>query len=242
MFRDSQSFHNITLNQVQRFFKQISGQKLLDGITINNIFCVYTQSNDNTLECLKQEKNIGRFNIQILEYDNEYKSVSSVDNKDRLAGLAKCGNYGLEKARVDCDYLFLIESDLIVYDYFLLFKLYKSFSEVENLACVSPLIFLDINHDCFYDTLCFKNLDGSQWTNHKPWSPNLNKYIKYVDMSCVGSCSLINQEVLSKGINFGDNGYLTLCKQIIDLKKKIVVNKECRIYHPSNNSICGRWI
>lgn len=242
MFRDSQTFCGKPINQIPRFFRQINEQELPPHIIINDVICVYTKSNDDTEKALEQKKNSSIYNVEIYNCDNTYSGVISITDKNRLMGLSKCANVGFEKAKKDCDYLFLIESDLIIYNSLLIYNLLNTFSELDNVGCVSPLVFLDTKRECFYDTFCFRSQDGKMWTNNKPWCIDFDKCEKYIEMSCVGSCSLINKEVLSKNIDFGNRGYLDFCEKIIKEKKKIIVNKDCVIYHPSKQNINGRWI
>lgn len=238
LFRQSQVWENRFINQAPRFFNQIARQELgFKDIQIGKIVCVYTESADNTLEVLEQEKNRGRFNIQIVEHGSNYSSVKSVVDKTRLVELSSCGNAALENAKDDCDYILHVESDLLIYDEFLIARLYNAFNKIDKLGVISPLVFVDINYQVFYDYYVFRTLDGVQWRNEYPWTRDFNKHEQYIPMSSVGSCALIKADLVRDGCNFGENAFMNLCSEVIKRDYKVFCDKRLYIYHPFSNQI-----
>lgn len=245
LFRDSETWCNRKIFQVSTFFNQIASQELLiknKEIEIGKITCVYTESKDDTFKYLEQEKNRGRFNIEIIHHGSNYNAVKSSASADRISELSACGNVGLENSKSDCDYIFWIESDILIYDNFLLLKLLQAFDKIDKLGAISPLILLDINYTYFYDCYIFRELNGSPWRNKWIWSDDFNDHNQYILMSSIGSCALIKADLIRQGCSFKNNAFLNLCKEIREKEYKIYCDKRAFIFHPSKNGLIGqRW-
>lgn len=242
LFRDSEIWHGRLISQTSRFFSQLTQQRLTDGIEIGKVVCIYTYSEDDTLKKLEQEKNKGIFDVEIIEHGSNYGAVKSIVNQERLRELSSCGNVALESAKDDCDYIMFCESDLIIYDIFLLSKLFLAFDKIDNLGIIAPLIFLDTNYLWQYDSFIFRSDNGSQWKNNYPFSYDFNKYPQFVPMSSVGSCTLIKADLIRSGVSFKDNAYLNLCKEIREKNHKVYCDKRSFVYHPSFLLLNQRWI
>ena len=245
MFRDSQIWGGRLISQVPRFFNQITTQELLirnKEIEIGKIICVYTESKDNTLEKLEQEKNKGRFNIEIIEHGSNYNTVKSSASAERITELSSCGNIGLENSKNDCDFIFWVESDIIIYDNFLLLKLLRAFDKIDKLGIISPIILLDTNNTYFYDTYVFRSLDGSQWRNKWIWSDDFNDHNQYIPMNSVGSCGLIKADLIREGCSFKNGAFINLCKEVKLKEFGVYCDKRTFIYHPSSILLSQRWV
>lgn len=242
LFRDSDLWHGRKIFQVQRFFNQIASQQLLNQIEINKIVCVYTESNDDTFKLLEQEKNKGKFNIDIIKHGSNYQTVKSSASIDRIRELSHCGNVGLESAKENSDYILHVESDILIYDTFLLYKMYDAFSIIDKLGAIAPLILLDINYTYFYDCFVYRDTDDCQWRNKWNWGDNFFDDEQYISMNSVGSCVLLKSDLIRQGCSFKDYAFINLCKEIKSMEHRVCCDKRLFVFHPSNNGLLGqRW-
>lgn len=247
MMRDSMVWHKYLINQVPRFFNQLDKQILIYNPHlgeaerfIGDVFVAHNDSKDNTLEILTQEKNSGSrtYNVHILEYTGKVGEIRSTGESSRIDDLSRVADTVLEKAREDCDYVMFVESDLIIYDEFLLTKLVDILESDDKIGAVSPLPFVDTKRDIFYDCFVFRDLDGTKWTNQPPWSKEFNSHPELLELSSMGSCVLMRADLIrDNDLRFDGGAFINLCRQIRKLEYKCVTSKKCFIYHPSSNGI-----
>ena len=241
-FRDSIIWQNRYINQVGRFFSQLKNQRLLNILEIDKIACVEGNSQDNTYEILEQEKNKGDFNITLIKEESNNKSVGSFTTKERISTLSRCKCLGLDAIKDDCDYILCIESDLIIYDNFFLYKLLEAFNKIDKLGIIAPIITLDSVPVYFYDTWAFRDKKCNKWNNYWVWNQDYVDSIQYIEMTSIGSCSLIKADLVRSGCSFGEGDYPQMCSDILKSGHKVFCDKRLHIYHPcSNNLINMRW-
>jgi len=242
-FRDSMIWNNRLINQVGRFFSQLNEQNLLGKAKINKIACVEGNSIDNTYESLLQYKDLNKhLNVNIIKEESTNRSVGSFTTKERIGVLSRCKCLALDCIKDDCDYILCIESDLIIYDEFFLYHLLGAFDKIDKLGIIAPIITLDTIPIYFYDTWAFRDKNGQKWNNYWVWNQDYIDNVRYIEMTSIGSCSLIKADLIRNGCSFGDGDYPNMCKNIIDAGYKVYCDKRTNIFHPcSNNLINMRW-
>lgn len=225
MFKDSQLWHNRKINQVERFLEQVSKQ------TFQNfeLHALIGKSSDSTEKDLFSLKDSRTF----LYKENKEYSSKVISNLIRIKDSSRAANYLLDKVRNKASEYFWIESDLI-FDEFLLEKLLEGRKFFDIIA---PMVILE-KHDIFYDIWGFLDKNNISVGN-KFHKKNLEKYTQ---LHSVGSVTVINGNIINKGINFGDNGFRNLCQQALSYNAKIAVDSTQTVVHPGKEHIEERWI
>lgn len=232
MFRDSVEWAGIKINQVERFRDQILSDPLFNQ---TQFLLLEGDSSDATYHQLNKLTHEYP-NIELIKKDIKSNFVGSLDNKDRIQNLASLGDTLLDL--VDSEYLIWVESDLIHSN--LVTQLYCSML-TSGAAMVAPLVFLE-KHAAFYDTWGFRNIDGERWKLRAPFDNYFDIYKRFIPMSSVGSCAIINGAYIRNGCRFGDGAFPNLCEEITRIGGKIVVDKDVVVSHPGNRWINNRWI
>ena len=242
MCRDSQTWHNIQINQVSRYFKQIDAQKTFNQYKINKILISEGNSKDNTWKVLLKEGKV-RPNLHLIKKETSNLPVQSTGVAGRVKELSSVANEVIEQL-VDCDYIVWQESDLIILNEYLLLTMLDDFDKIENLGMVAPIVFSEVNHHVFYDTFIFRTLEDVRWTNGPPWSPAYNKYERYIPMNSIGSMAMIKSEIVKDGGRFGPvEGFVDLCRKCREMGLKVYADKAIHIYHPfKHGTIEGRAV
>ena len=233
MFKDSQLWNGYPINQVNRYIEQISNQ----DHNINN--CAYrflvAKSKDNTINDLHILSHV-LSSVEIYEESKVFtKAVAST--LDRIVNSSEAANYFLNLVRnIGKTYLW-IESDL-VFDNNLISNLSQGLNQFDIIA---PCVYMK-QHQWFYDTWGFINIDGSNIPNSYNSNYDTENINRYKEMQSIGSCALINGEIINSGINFGANGFRYLCGKARENGFKIGVDFNTRIYHPDSKQVANRWI
>lgn len=250
-FRDSMVWHDIKTNQVNKFFEQINQQSEFlksKGLDINfNLVLLENGSKDNTneviLENIKNNKN-ATF-IKLCENLTNIP-VGSNERKERFINLSKIGNVIIETAKqIDSDYIFWIESDLLLPDESTIYNLLQKIEEDENIGIVAPIIFIKNldNNIHFYDTWAYQSEDKTIWTDRYPYNEvYISSNERYIKMNSIGSCCLMKSKHM-ENVNFGKNCFRELCAKMKGEQKQIILDTKTVIWHPSDNGfIKQRWI
>jgi len=254
LFRDNMIWHGRYINQVKRFFTQLYQQQCgqHNSFCIPHIVVLEGGSQDNTLEQLQQYKqqievddcNKPLYNFTILQENKvTYGDIRSTAENTRIQELSKVGHRVMQEAAKDSDFVFWIESDLVIHDPYLIQKLCTVLIDNPSIGLIAPLIFLDTVRNYFYDTWAFRDIDGTQWTNKFPWSNSLKLHDNNIPMSSIGSCCLIRSSLVRDGINFEDGAFVQLCNNVRQANFEVVANKNMFVYHPSRGGLIhSRWI
>lgn len=238
MFRDSQVWCGQEINQVDRYFRQLMKQTC----GFKNITVVGMEGNsvDNTME--KLQEYVDMFpNVHIYNQTNEYDTVASIENDNRLKGLSRVGDMLISKVLQieDLDYVLWIESDLI-FDISLIKDLLFAASHYTQRDCIiAPMIYLD-KKGIFYDTWGFRELDGTRWTERHRERVALTNPLK--EMSSIGSCALIDANLLRCGVRFGQGAFVELCERARHIGGKVYVDVNTKVYHPGSHNLNKRWV
>jgi len=179
----------------------------------------------------------------LLKYDFEKEhKVESTDDQNRIKNLSFCGNKLLAEAS-NYDYVFWIESDILIYNDYLIERLLFSMKNTDGIGVVAPTIWLDTHRGTFYDVWGFQTLDREHWTNNPPYSHDYGLPGRLLEVNSVGSCCLIDCNLLKQDMNFGEGGIPELCKQAREEGFKIYVDRTLKVFHPSLfGYVENRWI
>lgn len=247
-FRDSQTWNGVFINQVNKFFSFIRNQQNINKDDLE-FFLLEGGSKDDTYKVLSEygfaSKLFSNKSIQIFQQEEENTNVASVVSEDRFKKLSKIGNKVLNAAKKsDNKYIFWMESDLIPPQNLLTELLsYTRENQWNKTLAIAPIPTFDWNgQHQFYDTWAFEGSKGEKWNNL-----DLFKLITYKDrlrpMNSIGSCALINAELLRKyDIDFGEGCFPELCKQGRQYGLNIYCDVGLKIAHPSNSYLNGRMI
>lgn len=248
LFRDSQIWHGYTINQVDRYFKQLKAQEDFLKSKFEKFngfiyFCGEKDSKDNTREALLKYQ-IKNPNIHIIDTERNSKSVEST--VDRVFGLSKVANSLLNPSlKIESDYTLWIESDIILNSDDIIFGLLEKLQEKKENASISPIIWTETfihNQKCFYDTWGFICENGTPWKNFYPFNINyILSNFRYLEMSSVGSCVLTKSSFIQEN-QFGTGAFREFCENITKSGGKIFADKYIEIYHPSQYYIEKRQI
>jgi len=238
LFRDSMVWNGFAINQVDRYFQQLYGQK---GINLaeTGFFLLEGDSRDNTMPRLLEYADRNR-NIFLLQQNAEYGAVASTEDGARIRSLSKLGHTVIELARENCEYILFVESDLIIRDN-LVSTLLQGIEDFPTCGMIAPIV-LSHNTQTFYDTWAFCNIDETRWSASPPYSDALQKFGRYVPMNSIGSCALIRTEAVKAGANFYEGAFVEFSKKIREVGYSVCVDKECIIEHPSTHFVNGRMV
>jgi GT2 family glycosyltransferase len=174
----------------------------------------------------------------LINKEASYDKVTSHISDDRFKSLSKIANTLLTKIKDECEYILWIESDLI-FDENLFKNLYNGIIETKS-AIIAPIPIITIREQQrLYDIWAFRNINGINLSRHYDFSESKSKY---VELSSVGTCAIINAEYVRKGCDFGEGCFPELCRQIREIGGKILVDTTTYVEHPGNKFVCGRWI
>lgn len=249
-FGDSVHWCGIPIDHVNKFFNQIESQvrsfnKINESELNPQIVVLENKSKDKTEEHLRFHQKLNP-NITFIKFFENYEEIkiASEGSERRYWILSLIGNVVLEVGKCfGSEYILWVESDLLMPDPETIYKLISKMDEDKSISILSPIIFIKLNESkVFYDTWGYESLDGSKWTNEPPYNQNLQKESRYLEMNSIGSCALMRSEAL-QGVNFGNNCFVELCKQIKNKNGKILLDKDLEIYHPSQYGFVEkRWI
>ena len=239
MFRDSQSWAGMDINQVERFFVQM-GSSSFKQKTELHLWLIEGDSVDNTPEKLLEHKelyekhgNIAATHLFLNERNKHFSLVCSTTNKDRIQGLSTLANSLIKRVELDdSDYVLWIESDFII-KADTIQRLIQVAERYEN-TIVATWPMDEMGN--FYDTWAFMRLDG------KKFNPSQNGGVGLIEMASVGSCALIPGSLIKKGCNFGFGAFPELCKRALDLGAMILCDTDNVILHPKSMVINNRAI
>ncbi len=238
LFRDSQVWCGREINQVDRYFKQLVKQTY--GFKNLTIVAMEGNSDDNTMEKLQGYSELFP-NIYIYNQTNEYDVVASVENDARLKGLSQVADILLGKVVQikDLDYVLWVESDLI-FDISLVKDLVFAANHYTERNCIiAPMVYLE-NRGIFYDTWGFRELDGTRWTEKHRERVALANPLK--EMASIGSCALIDADLLRCGVRFGQGAFVELCDRARKLGGKVYVDVNTKVQHPGQANLNRRWV
>jgi GT2 family glycosyltransferase len=229
MFRDSQMWHGHAINQVPRYFEQLSNQTVT-----GDIFCLEGNSEDNTAEELNKYKSDSVF---VYHKDNAAgTTVKSTADKHRIINLSTIANHLLDiiYKKNKYDYIFWLESDIIIRDNLLIEKLFDCFSENRQCGMVAPKVFLETKN-IFYDTWGFNGTNKKIVQKIEGFKYDQ----RYFVMDSVGTCALM----CCKNWDFGYEGFRTLSSQVKQANYNVYADVTCKVYHPSSfGNVKNRWI
>jgi len=240
-FRDSQNWHGFNINQVNKFFSSITNQENIDKNDLV-FFLLEGNSKDNTKEVIKSYQD--KLNINLLE-EQSTTNVGSIVSQERFKNLSRIGNLVLNKAKeLNPKYILWMESDLVPPPNMLseLLSWTKEHSWNKTF-CISPVPTFDINgQHQFYDTWAFEGSGGEKWNNLDLFKILSSKQ-RLRPMRSIGSCALINGELLTKyNLDFGEGCFPELCHQARTFGLSIYCDTSVKISHPSLNYISNRLI
>lgn len=240
LFRDSQRWNGIEINQVDLFFKNYNKQILNTDIELE-FFCLEGDSKDSTY--LKLEEYSKYFKINIIKCDVKGRAPCSDGGEDRRKLLSQIGNICLNSA-INYNLILWTESDLIPSEG-MIKQLLKDKEELnwKEIAAIAPTCTININgNNCFYDGWAYEGKDEQKWG--VPELEKFRKNHKYLEMKSVGCCALLNGMILRNNkIDFGQGNFPELCRNSIEKGYKIYCNTQLDIIHPSDRGeILGRWV
>lgn len=234
LFRDSQHWHGHAINQVDRYFKQLSSQ----GSYELEFHLVEGNSADDTYDKLTQYS--GHHKITLHKFEIAGSEVESTTNSVRLSNLSKIGNAALKSAlSTDSEYLLWIESDLIIGNNFLdsITKFVRS-SHWSGSLGVSPITTIG---PYFYDTWAFRSIDGHTFPSTIARGMFGTK--EYVPLRSFGCCALLNANNIRKyNLDFGNNCFRHLCETAFEANLTLWCDPTLFIAHPDSMNIASRWI
>lgn len=239
--RDNITYKGHSLNQVNRFFDQILSQSIRRYADIE-VFIEEGDSVDNTYEeLIKWRERLS--NLHILKYDtNTTQKIASRESQPRYKHLSHIGDVLLDYiiGQGNYNYLMWQELDLIIKDDQLIEKLLEGFGQ-EKIGVVSPMVKCDGGGltGKHYDTLCFRTPEGTRWSQTYNPPAILGKYI---EMGSIGSCCLVDYEVIERGRRFNSGCFMNFSKEVRDLGYNIVVRRDTTMFHPTNRCVDSRWI
>jgi hypothetical protein len=239
MFRDSQSWAGMDINQVERFFAQMAGLSLPQQTKLS-LWLIEGDSVDNTPEKLVEcgiaygkHTNIADVRLFLGEKNKHFSLVCSTTNKDRIQGLSTLADSLIKRVELeDNDYVLWIESDFII-KADTIRRLIRVAERYEN-TIVAPWPMDEMGN--FYDTWAFTGVDG------KKFNPSQKGGAGLIEMSSIGSCALIPGSLIKKGCNFGFGAFPELCKRALDLGAMILCDTDNVILHPKSMVINNRAI
>ena len=238
MFRDSQLWHGIPTLQVDNYISQL--------VSMNDdyeyiVYAAEGDSVDNTrerLEYYQEHLTEGTFNI--IDAPSAADVVGSVASNDRFAKLAAITNKIFDVVKnIEADYVFLVESDLIITNKDLVKILVEFIEGNPKVGIVAPQILYN-NHGeiCFYDTWGFRNTDDIM----VPDTINNHLNGQIVKMNAVGSCAIIRHSLIKDGVNLGTGGWPEMCRQIREKGFLAILYSALAVFHPTNVFIKNRWV
>lgn len=231
MFKNSQNWAGLYINQVDRYFFQMGYQT----IGKDNLQLILSEggSTDDTRNAIEsyQEK----FNIRLLK-DDGLAVQSSVDSAARFSKLASITDSLFNTSKeYDSEYTLLVESDIIIGSD-LIENLIAEFNNRPRAGIIAPVVLLEGNN-IFYDTCGFIDINGRNFTHHQVLPPN-----SLINVMSVGSCALIKSSLIHDGLNLGGQGWQTMNKQIIDRGFECLISTGNFVLHPGKHYINGRWV
>lgn len=241
MFRDSNNWHGININQVDSYFSNLRKQSKLNNISFK-FHCLEGDSKDNTLQTLEQYQKY--YDVNIIKYDIGGSAPSSCGSNERRKLLSDVGNRCLHSAlKDDTDLIFWMESDLIPINN-MLGQLLKSISKVnwDQTGLIAPTAVIKLkNIECFYDGWAYEGINGEKWS-----VGDLEKFTnqpELIEMNAIGCAALINANNLRKyNIDFQDGCFPRMCELIRQNNLKVYCQTNCFIQHPSQVNVAERWI
>jgi len=235
LFRDSQQWCGIHINQVDRYFQQIEQQTCSQPL----ICILEGHSVDDTRMVLQAYANRMN-NVLLLSCEQQCSTtVQSTTNQQRISYLSTIANRVLNELKDRCQYIAWIESDLII-EPNVIEDLLTTLKETEA-AIVAPLVFLQEKNSTerFYDTWGFVDSEDKPWA-----SASLIPQQRIVRMSSVGSCAVMDANFLcNNNISFGTGAFRELCSSVRKHKGLICVDTNVKVFHPGENGCKKRrWI
>lgn len=243
MFRDSQTWKGIEINQVDRYFHQFATSMPLKLQPVFHL--LEGDSQDDTAEALQDYKiDLAKQGIEcnlLLGRENKtFKGVASTAHPARIKGMSNLADQLLDsidfsQAPISEQFVLWIESDFVFFKD-LIFNLLNL--SINYNAVVAPLpLSKQGDNIYFYDTWAFEFADGSKWTNTK-YEMNVGPFT----MNSIGSCALIPADYIRHGVRFGDGAFRELCSEIKKMKGLIICDTNTHIYHPMNMIVEGRAV
>lgn len=232
MFRNSVEWYGVRINHINRYFNQMRDQTI--GFENLDFYLLEGDSTDSTKEELsKKEKQFSNIKFLATDFNFQLPMNSMKAHETRIKSLSIMGDFILNNIREAYDYVFWIESDLIIQN-----------NTIENLVLriesinyprliISPFVKIG---NLFYDTWAFRSL----YTNIN-WDNNRKPLKKLSEMESVGSCALMNYEIIKDGARFQDGAFINLCRMALEQKAKIYCDESLIIEHPAN-MINKRWV
>lgn len=242
MFRDSETWQGRYIGQVNRFFDQMVRQQG-SGVSQSQLkfFLVEGNSRDDTRAKLGEWKDILGDRVTILDHEVHGSAVSSIESEARFRNLSAVGNTALRAARDSgCKYILWVESDFIV-PHDLLARLLETASPW-TLAMAPVPVFYQNGRKQFYDTWAFRGAGGQRWTNDDLPSL-LGGSLRFLPMSSIGSCALLNGDSLREyNLDFGEGCFPELCRRGREHGLLVQCDLTLEIEHPCSVNLNGRLV
>ena len=238
LFRDSQVWHGRNINQVGRYFDQMTRQTLQPHET--RFFLLEGNSQDNTRRALGEFCDRG-WPIELFEHNVEGSAVVSAVDEQRFRNLSTIGNILIRAAREWADLVLWVESDLIIPNNLIEVLVEASPRHQFNEFALSPVP-TSFGGAQFYDTWGFEGVDGRKWNNHELTA--LRSGPRYREMNSVGTCVMFNGEILRAcSFDMGEDGCLPgLCRSGRKKGLHVHCDTSITVEHPSNELVAGRLI
>lgn len=244
MFRDSQRWCGVAINQVDKYFQQMAKDPLFD---ICDFYLYENNSLDNTKEILRLYAD--KYSNVYLTCDNwqvsSISAVESIASQTRIKYLSVMANTLLSNVNMSgkyYDYLLWIESDIIQDN--IIQKLVSS-NVNARAEILAPLPLINLNDEMlFYDTWGFTIRVGYGLQQTYPYFvEESNRDKQYVEMETVGTCALIKYSLIKSGLNFGGGAFRALCSRLNTISgSRIICDTTIKVYHPSTIEINGRYV
>jgi cellulose synthase/poly-beta-1,6-N-acetylglucosamine synthase-like glycosyltransferase len=244
MFRDSQTWHGRSIDQVDRFFRQLTSQEGVD-ISEFGYFLVEGNSTDTTWESLCDHAYWNAPRVKLHRHEVSGSEVASVVSEQRFANLSAVANTALRAARDSgAKYVLWVESDFIVPPD-LLSKLLNATRSDQWGDClgVAPVpVFYNGGRKWFYDTWGFEGQYGRRWGNNE-LAELVGGSKQYLQLKSFGSCALLNGEALrAHNLDFGTGCFPALCEAGRRAGLFLACDKTVEILHPSEAYVAGRLV
>jgi hypothetical protein len=244
MFRDSMQWHGRRIDQVGAFFRNWEGQARLAGV-VPTYHLLEGDSRDDTRAVLQDWAARLGGRVRLTFHDVGGRPPSSDGGDDRRKVLAAAGNVCLASALDGGGKLLLwTESDLLPTPPLLPGLLEAAAGpDWDKVAAVAPVALIDVNgFTAFYDGWAFEGIHGEKWGMQGV--PALKRWpARYRPMRAIGSCALLNADVLRENnIDFGVGCFPALCQAGRDAGAAVYCDVSLDIYHPSEAFLGDRWV
>ncbi len=244
MFRDSQSWHGLPINQVNLFFDRMAEQERDAGVRLS-YFLLEGDAKDNTREVLEQRAAELPGRVTLITHNVGGRAPASIASQDRFLALSAVGNACLKPAVASgADLIFWMESDLIPSPGMLAGLLEATGeSDWNQTLGVAPLALIEPHgQSLFYDTWAFEGENGEKWDNYSLKALATYPH-RYRPMRAVGSSVLLNGKALREhNLDFGTGCFPALCEAGRAAGYGIYCDTKLEVRHPCNVFLASRWV